>query len=341
MSRIRTLTSSCLGSARAPLSHAWCVALGCVVSLAATGDLRAQVPSTDVFVVSVSHSETPTFGDPTNITDREGYDNQPAFATDGESVFYTSIRDEQADIFRYDLKAGTHTSITATAETSEYSPTPVGGGGAITVVRVEEDGTTQRLWRFATGDSDQPSLLLPGVAPVGYHAWVDKARVLMFVLGDPPTLEIARVGEDGSRRLAANVGRSLARIPQQARMSFIEKRGEGDWWAVAIDPDTGTQEDLVKMQAGNEDVAWSPDGSLWTGDGGSLFRWQPGQEGWQRFADLRPHGITQISRLAWRPDGRMLALVSERAVDEDVAAAAPTDDLDAKPEPTADAEPDP
>jgi len=66
---------------------------------------------------------------------------------DGHGVLYTSIRNKQADIYRYDLQSGATTQVTNTAE-SEYSPTLMPDRKNISVVRVEADGKTQRLWKF-------------------------------------------------------------------------------------------------------------------------------------------------------------------------------------------------
>ena len=86
------------------------------------------------------------FGQAVKITTFAGYNNQPSFLPDGRSIFYTSIRDKQADIYRYDIRSGATSQITNTPE-SEYSPMLMPDGKNISVVRVEADGT-QRLWKF-------------------------------------------------------------------------------------------------------------------------------------------------------------------------------------------------
>ena len=104
-------------------------------------------PSSDIFVVDVkSQDGQMKFGQPMKITNTVGYNNQPSFLPDGHSILYTSIRDKQADIYRYDIRSGSATQITNTSE-SEFSPTLMPGGKFISVVRVEADGT-QRLWKF-------------------------------------------------------------------------------------------------------------------------------------------------------------------------------------------------
>src|SRR5919112_256218 len=102
----------------------------------------------DIFVVDVRAARGKLeFGQPANITNRAGYDNQPSFLPDGASLLYTSQReDNQTDIYRYDFKTGQSARLTATPE-GEYSPTLMPGGKFFSVIRVESD-KTQRLWKF-------------------------------------------------------------------------------------------------------------------------------------------------------------------------------------------------
>src|SRR5262245_53339459 len=61
-------------------------------------------PSTDIFVVDLTmHEGVLQLGKPVNVTHRPGYDNQPSFFSDDE-IFYTSIREGQADIYAFNLR---------------------------------------------------------------------------------------------------------------------------------------------------------------------------------------------------------------------------------------------
>ena len=162
-----------------------------------------------------------TFGRPVNLTDQPCYDNQPFFLPDSSGFLYTSNRDGQTDVYRYDLARGSTHRVTATPE-SEYSPTVIPDRTAFTVVRVEADGT-QRLWRFPL-EGGAPTLLLPGIAPVGYHAWGFRDTLGLFVLGDPPVLHVADAGTGRGRVVTENIGRSLNKIPPAARRSASSTR---------------------------------------------------------------------------------------------------------------------
>ena len=92
-----------------------CLAL---LLLAAAGGAHAQQPQNpDIFLADVTMSGgRMQIGTPVNITSRAGYDNQPWFTADGRALLYSSERDRQNDIFRYDIAARSSTRITDTPE---------------------------------------------------------------------------------------------------------------------------------------------------------------------------------------------------------------------------------
>jgi len=277
-----------------------------LVALVSTGAIFGQVPSTDIFVFSVDGSR---LGEVQRVTDREGYDNQPKFLPGGKELVYSSLRDGQTDIYRHDLRSGETTRVAATAE-SEYSPTPIPGTRSISLVRDYGD-LKQQLWSVDLRNGKE-TLLLPDVTPVGYHAWVDDDAVILFVLGEPHTLQFAEIGPGAGKVLADSPGRGLARIPGREQMSYVDKTGE-EWWLAAIDPSTGKTERLIATPDGREDYAWAADGSVWIGDDSRLLRWMPGDSsGWQPIADLDGEGVYGITRVTFSDDGKRLAIVGQR-----------------------------
>src|SRR6266700_2273552 len=183
--------------------------------IAGIGQTQAP-PATNIFVADLNTRDGKmTVGKPANITDRDGYNNQPCFMSDGKSVLYTSIReDKQADIYKYDLAKGTDTHVTDTKE-SEYSPTLVLDGKSISVIRVEAD-QTQRLWSFPLSGG-QPSLVIEKIKPVGYHTWIDANNLALFVLGNPSTLQLYDMKTQQAETVASDIGRSLFKIPGQMK----------------------------------------------------------------------------------------------------------------------------
>jgi len=267
-----------------------------------------EVPSTDLYLAALEVANgTLSIGEPQNITRRDAYDNQPFFLPDGEALLYTSMQGEQTDIFRYIIADDRHERLTRTEGTSEYSPTPL-RDGRFSVVRVEEDGT-QRLWRFAA-TGGEPELLLPAVAPVGYHAWIDAEQLALFILGDPPTLQRATLAAGEAAVVAEDIGRSLQPIPEAEAVSFVQQRADGLADLMRFDPATDALEVIAEIVEGGQDHAWTPDGLLLMTSGSVLYCFDPAADdaAWEAVADLSP---LQLSRIAVSPDGARVALVGE------------------------------
>ena len=273
-------------------------------------------PGTDVFVVDLKvGAGGVVVGAPVNLTRRPGYDNQPGFAPDGRSVFYTSTRDggpngtTQSDIFRIDLATGRAVPFIQTPE-SEYSAAVIPGGREVAVIRVELD-STQRLWAFPLAGGE-PRVLLPRIKPVGYQAWLDPSTVGMFVLGSPATLQVGNAATGEAKVLLADIGRAVQRSPGKRAITVSHRVSENTWWAVDVDVETAAVTPIVKLPAGADYFVWLPDRSLLTAAGSVLHRFRPGVDpDWIKVATLA--GARSISRLALSPKGSQLAFVAEDA----------------------------
>ena len=275
-------------------------------------DVQEVPPQTDIYVADLSVFDGLHYlGGVRNVTNRAGaYDNQPVFTPDSRSILYTAASgegdDEQTEIHRYYLSSGRATRVTRTAE-GEYSATPIPGDRAFSAVRVELDGT-QRLWRFTMEGMDA-ELVLRDIAPVGYHAWGNEQAILLFVLGDPPTLQIADATTGLSEVVADSIGRSMHKIPNRNAWSFVERVSDEESWISELN--IGTHETLRLIQTPNagDDHAWTPAGVLFMASGSRLLQWDPElDEDWRVVADLA-HMDVMFSRLAVSPDGTKIALV--------------------------------
>jgi hypothetical protein len=303
--------------------------------------IQAQAPpDTEVFLAPLSRAGGKlAVGAPVNISSSPGYDNQPSFLPDGSAILFTSARSRvvsapvegvpapaaQMDIYRYDLGSKRVTQVTDTL-LSEYSPTVTPDGRHISVIRVEEDGT-QRLWRF-TIDGKQPSVILAGVKPVGYHAWLDEHRVALFILGErpkPATLQVADTRTGKADVVAEDIGQSIQRMPGGG-ISFVHREpgaaGTPGSFVIkqlrigpAPDGRPYVVETLVPAISGASapHVAWTPDGTMLTAHGGKLHAWQRGSSDWTVVADLDAAGLRNVTRLALSPKGDSIALVAARA----------------------------
>jgi WD40 repeat protein len=269
----------------------------------------ATPSASDIFIIDVaSHNGKLKLGPPVKITTWVGYNNQPFFTADGQSILYTSIRDKQADIYRYDLRGGATTQITKTPE-SEYSPTLMPDGKSISVVRVEADGT-QRLWKFPLAGG-APSLILEKIKPVGYHLWIDDHTLALFILGKPNTLQIVDTRTEKAETIAENPGRILRRIPHQNKFSFVHKISDKEWAIKAFDLRTRTSASLIDTLPGVEDYAWMPSGLLLMAKDSKLFSVIPLiGKAWSEVADFSDAGLKNITRIAVSPKGDRIAVVA-------------------------------
>lgn len=284
-----------------------------------TVQAAAGPPATDIYLADLRVGQgRVTVGTPVNVTNRPGYDNQPSFLPDGRSILYTSVRDSQAEIYRYDIAQRRSTAVTNTPE-SEYSPTPLPNSVGFSVIRVEAD-STQRLWAFDL-DGTHARLVLDSIKPVGYHAWADDHTLVLFVLGSPPTLQIAHAATPTARGtvLARDIGRSLQRIPNRPSVSFLQRDSVAGPSLQEVNVRTRQVTQLIKTPTGAEFFAWTPDGIVLTASGSKLYAWDPqrggsGADAWQEVADFAAAGLTNLTRLAVSPKGDRVAIVAVPAV---------------------------
>jgi len=276
------------------------------------------VATEDIFVVDVRVAKGALeFGQPANITNRAGYDNQPSFLPDGQSLLYTSQREgDQTDIYRYDFKTRQSARLTTTPE-GEYSPTLMPGGKFFSVIRVEAD-KTQRLWKFPLAGGGAPELVLPHIKFVGYHLWLDKGTLALFILGAggrPNTLQLAPTDNTFLDTIHVNIGRALHLIPRRQAFSFVHKISPDEWLVKAFDLKTKRSTTLARTLPASEDLAWTPGGTILMAQDSRLYQLDPAapSPNWQLVADFSAAGLKKITRLALSPKADRLALVAQPA----------------------------
>ena len=272
---------------------------------------------TDIWVSSLKVAAGHVaLGTPRNLTDRPGYDNQPSWSPRGDHIYFSSLRgDGQNDIWSVDAATAKQTRITTSAPESEYSPTVMPTGTALSVVRVERD-STQRLWRVPLNGAP-PVVLITDIKPVGYHAWADSGTVALYVLGDrkagtPSTLEIANVAGGTPLFPAHDIGRGLAKIPAAHAISFVQHSPANDsasaWTIMRYDLDTKKITRIAETLPGVEDYAWTPSGRLLCAKDSQIFEWTVKE--WVPIANFAGQGIKTITRLSVSPSGNELAFVA-------------------------------
>jgi len=262
-----------------------------------------------------------------NITDRAGYDNQPHFSTDGKSLFYTAqlpakelaeqskeVIQQQTDSMKYNLATGTVTNETNT-NLSEYSPTINTDQNKITVVQVEHDNR-QRLWQFSLTDKSTPAqVLLKEIEPVGYFAFGANQDLLMFVLGEPHTLQYIASLTSKPAIVDNNIGRSVKRIPDSPLFSYIkvnESNKESGHMAMQFDPKSQQTSLLVELPTSSEYFGWHPQQYLLTANGNQLLSWnyKDSNKDWTEIKGTAACD-GQITRIAVSEQGDKIAFVCQ------------------------------
>lgn len=249
--------------------------------------------------ISVSH--------PINVTDHPGYDNQPSFHRSKPLLYYASFNEDgRSDIKIYNYQAGATSVLTSTLE-REYSPTLTPDGKYISCI-IQRDNDAQDLGQYPVAGGDATTLIDNLI--VGYHAWADESNLILFVLGEPMTLQWYDLKNKSNKVLAENIGRSLHKIPGENAMSFVQKISEKDWMINRLDITSQKIIPITTTLTGREDLTWTNDGRIIMSDGEKLFYFDPKvKKGWTEVVMSNDIQLKGITRLAITADGKKLAVV--------------------------------
>jgi hypothetical protein len=250
----------------------------------------------------------------TNITSHKGYDNQPFFHPTLPLIYYSSANDSgRTDIKYYDYKKKETANLTLTNE-REYSPTVTPDGRFISCI-IQRDNGAQDLGKYPIGGG-APVVLINNLK-VGYHAWIDKQSVLLFVLMDSSNAMGVYTFHDEDPTyivLANNIGRSLHKIPGQNAMSFVQqKTAEKEAMIKRLDLVTGEISPIIIAFEGHDFLTWLQNNTLLTSNGSRLISFHA-----DFIKRVKPLPVTVegdgsmlkgITRLATNADNTKLAVV--------------------------------
>ena len=286
------------------------VLLGLLAACAAPQEGR---PSRNLWLVEILDvAGLSSFGAPLALTDRPGYDDQPSFLPDGESLLYVSRQRSDVDVLRLDLSTRRSARMTDATADRFYSPQPLPEGDGFSAVLVGAGGF-QRLVRFgASGGAGEPFADVAGLA-VSYYAWVDRRTLAIVVRGNPSELRLVHLDEGRVEPLASAVGRTVQAVPGRRAVSWVSQESPAEWWIMEHDVDTGSTAALCRTLEGQVDHAWLPDGALLMGQETRLYRFKPGVSAdWELVGDYAGWGLGSIGRIAVARGGRRLVFVAER-----------------------------
>ncbi|WP_286757086.1 hypothetical protein [Roseivirga sp. UBA838] len=280
-----------------------------VLMLLVTGAIsQTAPPSTDIHVYEIKEKKGKiTLGKGRNITNRNGYDNQPAFFNNDYILYSAHQEDGQNDIMIYDLYENKSTNLTHSAD-SEYSPYPIPGYQSFAVVRVEEDNS-QRLWLYQMDGKTEPQLLFEKIQPVGYFAY-HEGDVLMFVLGQPVTLVLANTSVVDDDIITSNVGRTIRHIPGTNEFTFERREENGSTIIYRLERSKNEFFKVIEKPANASDWTITGQGTYITSVGTKLLAFNPKHHSnWQEVADLGAMASKGITRMAVSQENDKLAIV--------------------------------
>jgi hypothetical protein len=156
-----------------------------------------------------------------NISNNEGYDNQPSFLGN-ENILYASTRNGQTDIAKYHINYKSKIFINST-EGGEYTPLKVPNKNAVSAVRLDKDGK-QRLYSYNLSNGESTELINDLV--VAYYTWQNENTIVSAVIEDEElNLYVTDVLKNESKKYADKVGRSFHKIPNSRK---VIKHGKYD-----------------------------------------------------------------------------------------------------------------
>lgn len=254
-----------------------------------------------------------SIGQPKNITNHKGYDNQPSFHPDEPIIYYSSFNDDgRADIKYYNYKTGETKALTQTNE-REYSPSLTLDKQFVSCV-IQRDSGAQDLGKYPV-QGGAASTIIDNMM-VGYYVWMDNSHVGMFVLGkdnQPNTLHYLRLPTKADTIIAENIGRSLHRVPNEDAFSFVHKITPTKWFIKKFYPrrKKGSIYLVSETPLYREDICWTPDGKIILSDDSKVLWMDPKREKKWKEIEIES-GAEQIkgaTRLNVSPDGKLITIV--------------------------------
>ena len=269
--------------------------------------------NTEVFLFDVETSNSNiSVKNGKNISNNQGYDNQPSFLDDRYIVF-AATRNEQTDIAKFDTRYNGKIWINF-SEGSEYSPLKIPNKHEFSAVRLDKDGK-QRLYAYSLSNGESSELIKDLV--VAYYTWYDDNTIVSAVIEDKElNLYVSNLDKGTNKKIASNVGRSFHKIPDSDLVSFISKANKNQWQIKSLNPKTGKVKIIANTLKNVEDICWLDSKTLLLGKDNILYKLRLQRDNnWKKIADLSTYGITKISRIATNNSATKLLLAGDIVVD--------------------------
>ena len=272
---------------------------------------KVDYPESDIFLFDLSLApDSATVSNGINVTDRPGYENQPAFTPGNQSFLFSQSDEYQTDVYEYFLESGETKRITDT-ENMEFSPIPSPDNQTISFV-VDGKNANQSIWHITRENKTPVWTLkhLPEREPVGYYGWNHKTGDLIYWSRYGFNIKLTHESKQRVHYVSGDaVPTTPQLIPGSNNFSFVHRQGNGEVWIKELNPVTLAIRPITTVVGSNTHYGWAPDGSILMMEGSTLNRWHSPESGWQQVADLKAQNVASATRLAVSFDGKKLAVV--------------------------------
>ncbi len=281
--------------------------------ISATFASFAQLPASDLILFDFKKVNSEYFitnGKMLNKFNKGFYNNQPSFF-DAQMLYFSAQTPgkEQTDIYAIDLLRQKYWQVTDTPD-GEYSPTLMPTKRHFSVIVQEDKTNVQKLWQFPVDQSNLGSDIFPGITGVGYHCWIDREHVAMFIVGEPHKMVIANRITKSQKVVIEDIGRGM-KANRQGLLYFIHKIGDDNWLLKRYDSSNNTIITIVQTPGQSEDFELMPDETIIMGSGSDLLAFNPDfSKEWKKIGSLADVGIQEITRLSII--GQKLVVVSKK-----------------------------
>ncbi len=285
----------------------------CVLVLIAFVVVTPYLQAQDIYLFDLERrGDDYTLTNGKNLTEREGYDNQPFFTADSTTILFASQRNGENDVFEYVIETDEIRQLTHTPDTPEYSPMPNRENTHFTVVR-ENTVPDQTVWRVRR-DSGESKWALHSREPIGYYMFNQRGEALLWIRY-AYVVQLVRPEEAESIFISGHAAPSTPKlVPGTDTFSFVHRQVNGETWIKRLDPATLSVTPVAPLVDPQIYYGWTTEGTLLTARGATLLHWVPDVSSeWKEVADLSPFGLRDITRLMVSPDGSMIAIVAADA----------------------------
>jgi hypothetical protein len=280
--------------------------------------LRAQILTTEVWIGDLDLREGRfEVSGLSNISNKPGYDNQPAFFPDGSGLYYTTQALDLSDTglgvhaVKYDLLTGAATPLPSALG---FSPTPTADARRLTTLR---EGS---VWLYDAAGREIGRLTETNTA--GYYTRFDDRTWVLFMNEPERRIVIYDAKSKKLQSVATGAVTAPYRIPGQRAVTFVADepftpQPSSDAPRAArvlrrLDLRGGKVTTLatIPFPSGGQHV-WTSRGTILMASGPRIFEWSPSRpDVWLPIYTADHPDLQGITRIALSPTEDRIALVS-------------------------------